>query len=55
MRVLAAGSLKTVWPAMMAHFPHPVETHFGPAGLLRERIEAGERCDLFASASEEHP
>jgi len=55
MRVLAAGSLKTVWPAVMAHFPHPVETHFGPAGLLRERIEAGERCDLFASASEEHP
>ncbi|MGP4038039.1 molybdate ABC transporter substrate-binding protein [Pantoea agglomerans] len=55
MRVLAAGSLKAVWPALMAYFPEPVETRFGPAGLLRERIEAGEPCDLFASASEEHP
>lgn len=55
MRVLAAGSLKPVWPALMAHFPEPVETRFGPAGLLRARIEAGEPCDLFASASAEHP
>ncbi|KAA5931718.1 molybdate ABC transporter substrate-binding protein [Pantoea sp. Bo_2] len=55
MQVLAAGSLKGVWPALMAYFPEPVETHFGPAGLLRERIEAGESCDLFASASEDHP
>lgn len=54
MRVLAAGSLKGVWPALMTHFPEPVETLFGPAGLLRERIEAGEPCDLFASASEGH-
>lgn len=55
MRVLAAGSLKPVWPALMAHFHEPVETQFGPAGLLRERIEGGECCDLFASASEQHP
>lgn len=55
MQILAAGSLKGVWPALMAYFPAPVETHFGPAGLLRERIEAGESCDLFASASEDHP
>ncbi|WP_337011036.1 molybdate ABC transporter substrate-binding protein [Pantoea sp. AS142] len=55
MRVLAAGSLKPVWPALMAYFPASVETRFGPAGLLRERIEAGEPCDLFASASEDHP
>jgi len=55
MRILAAGSLKAVWPALMAYFPEPVETRFGPAGLLRERIEAGEPCDLFASASEVHP
>ncbi|MBK5013186.1 molybdate ABC transporter substrate-binding protein [Pantoea sp. S62] len=55
MQVLAAGSLKDVWPTLMASFPEPVETRFGPAGLLRERIEAGERCDLFASASEDHP
>jgi len=55
MRVLAAGSLKTVWPTLMTNFPEPVETRFGPAGLLREQIEAGEPCDLFASASEAHP
>jgi hypothetical protein len=24
----------------MRHFPQAVETRFGPAGLLRERIEA---------------
>jgi molybdate transport system substrate-binding protein len=39
----------------MANFPEPVETVFGPAGLLRERIEAGEPCDLFASANLAHP
>lgn len=55
MRVLAAGRLRGVWPQLMAHFPHPVETQFGPAGLLRERIEAGELCDLFASANLAHP
>ncbi len=55
MRVLAAGSLRMVWPQLMAHFAQPVETQFGPAGLLRERIEAGEACDLFASASLAHP
>ncbi|MGF6423116.1 molybdate transport system substrate-binding protein [Lelliottia sp. 489] len=55
MRVLAAGSLRGIWPQLLAHFPHPVETQFGPAGLLRERIEAGEPCDLFASANVAHP
>lgn len=55
MQILAAGSLKGVWPALMAYFPAPVDTRFGPACLLRERIEAGESCDLFASASEDHP
>jgi len=55
MRVLAAGSLRVVWQSLLAHFPEPVETHFGPAGLLRERIEAGEECDLFASANLAHP
>ncbi|EFC54001.1 TPA: molybdate ABC transporter substrate-binding protein [Enterobacter cancerogenus] len=55
MRVLAAGSLRSVWQPLMAQFPEHVDTQFGPAGLLRERIEAGERCDLFASANLEHP
>ena len=55
MHVLAAGSLRVVWQNLMAHFPEPVETQFGPAGLLRERIETGEPCDLFASANLAHP
>lgn len=55
MRVLAAGSLHGAWPQLMALFPHPVDTQFGPAGLLRERIEAGEPCDLFVSANVAHP
>ncbi len=55
MRVLAAGSLRRVWPQLMAHFPAAVETQFGPAGLLRERIASGEACDLFASANLAHP
>ena len=55
MRVLAAGSLRRVWPQLMGHFPEPVETQFGPAGLLRERIASGEACDLFASANLAHP
>lgn len=55
MRVLAAGSLRRVWPSLLAHFPQSVDTRFGPAGLLRERIQAGEPCDLFASANLAHP
>lgn len=55
MRVLAAGSLRVVWAQLIAHFSEPVETHFGPAGILHERILAGEECDLFASANLAHP
>ncbi|MDE1186842.1 MAG: substrate-binding domain-containing protein [Pantoea sp.] len=54
LHILAAGSLKPVWPALMAEFGLNVETDFGPAGLLRERIVAGVRCDLFASANLAH-
>jgi ABC-type molybdate transport system substrate-binding protein len=32
-----------------------VRTEFGPSGLMRERIEKGERVDLFASADMGHP
>ena len=32
-----------------------VKIEYGPAGLLRERIETGEPCALFASANREHP
>lgn len=40
MRILAAGSLRAVWPRLMAEFQADAVCEFGPAGLLRERIEA---------------
>lgn len=59
LRVLAAGSLRPVWSAIterfQSHYPAGMETQFGPAGLLRRRIEQGEPCDLFASANMAHP
>ena len=57
--MLAAGSLKGAFVPLLARFHQltgiEVEAHFGPAGLLRERIEAGERCSVFASANGQHP
>lgn len=57
--LLAAGSLKGAFLPLLARFQQlsgiPVAAQFGPAGLLRERIEGGERCSLFASANTEHP
>ncbi|EPJ9673995.1 TPA: molybdate ABC transporter substrate-binding protein [Citrobacter freundii] len=56
MRILAAGSLRAVWQPLMACFQEKdVLCDFGPAGLLRERIDAGEPCDFFASANMAHP
>lgn len=58
LRIFAAGSLRAVWPQLTDRFTAEsgIETHteFAPAGLLRQRIEQGERCDLFASASAQH-
>lgn len=58
-RVLAAGSLRHALPEIAAVFEQttgmPVSLSLGPAGLLRERIEAGEPFDLFASANMAHP
>lgn len=54
--LFAAGSLKTTLPAFIEH--HQQKTGekwaltFGPAGLLRQRIEQGETCHLFLSADE---
>lgn len=57
--VYAAGSLRVALPALAAAFTAAtgiaVETRHGPAGLLRERIEAGDRPDLFLSADLAHP
>lgn len=58
-RVLAAGSLRHAMPDIAAAFEKDtgiaVSLTLGPAGLLRERMEAGEPFDLFASANMAHP
>lgn len=53
--VLAAGSLRAVWPALASAYGQPIRVAFGPAGLLCERIKQGERCDMFLSANTLHP
>ncbi|WP_338091140.1 molybdate ABC transporter substrate-binding protein [Shinella kummerowiae] len=58
-RVFSAGSLRYAMPEIAAAFEEEtgiaVSLELGPAGLLRERIEAGEPFDLFASANMAHP
>ena len=58
-RIYSAGSLKAAMQALIggsglpaAAFAEPV---FGPAGLMRERLEKGERADLFTSADMAQP
>lgn len=57
--IYAAGSLRNVLPALVSVFSETtgirIETRHGPAGLLRERIEHGDRPDLFMSANLGHP
>jgi molybdenum ABC transporter molybdate-binding protein len=57
--VYAAGSTTGVLGAMLkryeAHTGQHVELQTGPAGLMRERIEKGDRVDLFVSANMAHP
>lgn len=57
--LLAAGGLRLALTPLLNHFTQltgiEVEAQYGPAGLLRERIEVGEPCALFASANREHP
>ena len=58
-KVFAAGSLTGAMTAVIQLYKqktgHDVQAEFGPAGLLRERIENGERPDVFASANMAHP
>lgn len=58
-RLVSAGSLRYVLPDIIAAFAAtqgvPVLLTLGPAGLLREQIEAGEAFDLFISADMRHP
>ena len=57
--LFAAGSLRPAFTPLISQFTRmsgiDVKIEYGPAGLLRERIEAGEPCALFASANREHP
>ncbi|MGE4423886.1 MAG: substrate-binding domain-containing protein [Pseudodesulfovibrio sp.] len=52
--VLAAGSLRKALPAMAEAAGLRLDVRFGPAGLLRGRIEDGLRPELFLSASMAH-
>jgi molybdate transport system substrate-binding protein len=54
LRLHAAGSLRAALDDVVAALGVPVEASYGPSGLLRERIAAGEPCDLFASANMDH-
>lgn len=57
--LFGAGSLRAVMTQMAADYQArrgvTVRTEFGPSGLMRERIERGERVNLFASADMGHP
>ncbi|ETF01261.1 molybdenum ABC transporter substrate-binding protein [Advenella kashmirensis W13003] len=57
--VYAAGSLKRALTVLFERFEQDsglsVHAQFGPAGLLRERLQKGERADLFASADRANP
>jgi molybdate transport system substrate-binding protein len=59
LRVLAAGSLREAIDEIGAYYHAMtgagVAAIFGPSGLLRARIEKGERADVFASADMGHP
>jgi molybdate transport system substrate-binding protein len=59
LHVLAAGSLREALSEIATAFGKAngvtVTVGFGPSGVLRERIEKGEKADLFASADMGHP
>jgi molybdate transport system substrate-binding protein len=54
-----AGSLREVMSQIVADYHATrgvhVRTDSGPSGLMRERIERGEKVDVFASADVGHP
>jgi molybdenum ABC transporter molybdate-binding protein len=59
LEVFAAGSLTGAMTAIIKLYQRKtgvqVQAEFGPAGLLRERIEGGAHPDIFASANMAHP
>jgi molybdate transport system substrate-binding protein len=58
-QVYCAGSLREVLQEIAGRFKAEygpeVRLTPGPSGTLRERIESGDRPDIFASANMEHP
>jgi molybdenum ABC transporter molybdate-binding protein len=59
LRIYAAGSLTAAFTEMVKAFGSPEGTIatplFGPSGVLREKIEQGDRVDVFASADMDQP
>ncbi len=59
LRIFAAGSLTGALTAVARQFTlqtgQKFDLVYGPAGIMRERIENGEAADLFASANMVHP
>ena len=59
LRLYAAGSLRDTMTEIATAFARSsgigVESTFGASGLLRERLERGERADVFASADIGNP
>jgi len=59
LRIYAAGSLTGAFREMVQEFPAPpgavAAPFFGPSGILREKIEAGEAVDVLASADMAQP
>ena len=58
-RLYAAGSLRSALNEVAAAFTAAsgvkVAAEYGASGLLRDRIEKGERAEVFASANMAHP
>ena len=57
--LFGAGSLREAMTQIARDFQTKtgaaVRTQFGPSGVMRERIEKGERVDVFTSADMGHP
>ena len=56
--ILAAGSMLGLLPKLLKNcfgtIPSSITTTFGPSGALRSKIEAGQSCALFISATAVH-
>lgn len=54
MEIFAAGSLRLPLPEILYALDMHADITFGPAGLLRKRVEEGSRPSLYFSANIEH-